>query len=245
MRILLICILFFTNYNLFSQNFIGFRNSIFYHFNNEKSFELDSYSSLEVRPVRDIDIDFFLIEQKEKFNIKYQIGYRQFSSYRNRSESLADNSIIIYSQRKIIRLHALFGINNYIDLKPLRFFYGVEFPFSYELKTKDVNSTIRMNENTVDSYESIFYTPQQFHFGINLDFKIYYFYKRIGVGIELLNGFQLQTTDGEFIIENNLYDSNNVLIDSEIFTELEKRSIWLKRSFVSIGIMYQFQKSEK
>jgi len=245
--LVLLLVLLFLQADLSAQNFIGFRNSISYSLNNENSFELDSDSVIESRSVKDIDIDLFLIKKLKKLNIKYQIGYRQFSSTRNLFQGTYDRSGTLFNQRTNIRYHASIGINNYIDLKPLKLFYGVELPFSYELKQKTVNLLVRMdeNENTTNSFESIYDTPQQLHFGLNLDFKIYYFYKKIGIGVELINGFQIQKANGERTTENNIYDSNNILIESATFTESEDRMALIKRSYIAIGLMYQFNKKDK
>lgn len=232
---------------LSAQDYLGLKNNLlgFRKANNIIKDDNGNIQTDDVRTGLDFDFDLFYINQHKKFNMIYQVGYRRFYE-KNKTieieEGVADQTV----RSRIIEQYAMsIGIEKEIKWQSLVLFYGAELPFVYQPKRKEYFDSDILDQSTnqkIGSFETITKRPQAFATGLNLNIRLYHFFGRFGVGLEITNGFRLDKPSKNIENTLNVYNLDGSLNYSVQQNRTEKRLTISQNSYFSIGFRYKLSK---
>lgn len=245
-------ILLFILSNAYSQNSIGIKNNLFYfNYSNAVFKSGDSIKLVnDISTGLDYDIDIYYIHQLNKIKLLVQLGYRR----------VVENRIInfLFDSPKLTNKYAFdnltlnsykiaIGMEKKVELKPFQLISGFEIPVEYSPITERIYNTYIYDETKtlIGKRDIILTQPQSFRIGLYFNLKFYHFYKRIGIGLEFLNGIQFDLPGKIISRKLNYYNLDGSLKYSIYNSYTHKRISIKKSSFIAIGIRYKFNERKK
>jgi hypothetical protein len=234
----------------YSQNSIGIKNNLaWFKFSTESIENVEnSYFAEDIQITKDYDFDIYFSQKINKIRWIYQIGYRNFKETRELNESIMGTLDISTRLRTLTRYRISLGIEKELQLKSLSIYYGIDVPFEYETKNRQILTTDVLDNTTntiIGKLESTLYQPHAFRYGVNSNIKFYHFFHNIGIGIEFINGLSFHKPSKMLREEIKFYDVDGQTIQHNIQERQEKRLLISKISFAGIGIRYKLQKWPK